>query len=459
LICTVEEINNKTRYRAIIREDYFHIIGHTFFIFPFYNEKDLDEKIQVKFEWKNFPTNYNFANSFGTQQQEQTTYASIREIKHSIYVGGDFRIHQFTCENNPIFVAIRGEHDFDDAQLIELAQKIIPSQRNFWNDHNFPYFLITTIPMDAKHSIGGSGLENAFSIFLGKTYNIMQKLTYLLSHEHFHTWNGRKIKREEPERLVCWFSEGFTDYYAALLNLRSGLISFEEYIENYNFCLYKYFTSKAKNRPNTEILEKYWQDEEINKLPYQRGQILAHNWNVLFQKESNGKCSIDNVMFDILEQAQTNNRLFSAKLFIEIMQKYLPQSIAPDIEKYIDNGETIIPLENAFGDQCTLEWHKTGEIELGFDAEKSIDIDKVNEAAKTGQELELGKIHVVNKDSNAYKAGLRDGQTILNISKSLYRNPIYPITLKIRDLDGTVKEISYIPVKKQEINVPQYRLA
>jgi predicted metalloprotease with PDZ domain len=61
----------------------------------------------------------------------------------------------------------------------------------------------------------------------------------LISHEYFHTWNVKRLKPREFERLdldrenptrLLWFFEGFTSYYDDLLLLRSGCIDAARYL-------------------------------------------------------------------------------------------------------------------------------------------------------------------------------------------------------------------------------------
>jgi len=61
----------------------------------------------------------------------------------------------------------------------------------------------------------------------------------LISHEYFHTWNVKRLKPRDFERIdfghenytrLLWFFEGFTSYYDDLLLLRAGLIDAPRYL-------------------------------------------------------------------------------------------------------------------------------------------------------------------------------------------------------------------------------------
>jgi predicted metalloprotease with PDZ domain len=350
----------KVYYRPLITKDFFHVIGHGLFILPGCFE--LDSRVSVNIYWEGFDTNYSLANSHGVNNHVQKLNISVQELLHAVYTGGDFRIYKIECKQAPIFVAIRGNWLFKDTDFVLMVNKIISAQREFWNDYDFPYFLITVIPVIKSENIcmtGGTGLENSFAMFLGsKKFMTLHKLAWTISHEHFHTWNGRKIGRQEPEALIYWFAEGFTSYYTVLLNLRAGIYTIDNYVKEYNKTLLNYFISPVRNEENIEILKKFWVNHDIEHLPYYRGTILAHEWNLHIKKESKERYSLDNVMFDILYQAQKNKRVFTAELFDNVIKKYLKEGVAQEIDMYIDRGETIELSPDALGPCFMLAWEK-----------------------------------------------------------------------------------------------------
>src|SRR2546427_6988193 len=95
----------------------------------------------------------------------------------------------------------------------------------------------------------GGGLEHSaaqFDImpkgaFADATGNFGSFMVPLMSHEYFHLWN---VKRMRPAEMwpydyhgeqytpLLWWSEGVTDYYADLTNVRSGLWTPEQFLNN-----------------------------------------------------------------------------------------------------------------------------------------------------------------------------------------------------------------------------------
>ena len=453
VICSVKYLSTlvgkKDHYSPILTKEYFHLIGKNCIVYPHWdNEKisdisGLQDKFNITLKWENFPESWQLANSYGVNEKEQHLQLSIPLLRQSVYVAGDYKINKLECMGKPFFTAARGELPFNDNELATLVESIIKTQRNFWKDYDFPYYIITAISIGDQKSFGGTCLNNAFSLFLGTKNFSMKRLAGLLSHEHFHTWNGHKILTKEPEKLVYWFSEGFTEYYAQLLLLRADNTTIEEFVESYNNMLYKLYTSPVKNEPNERILKDMRNNYDIEKLPYFRGEVLAHNWDTQIKLATNGKHSLDDLMFDILREAVEKGEASCAELINRLSKKYLLTGLEEEIEKHVNAGQTIIPHEKALGPCCTLEWQKMKNATLGGKPK-----------------IENGKHLVDSLDPTgaAYKAGLRNGQIILESNIPFVLKPDFLIKLKIQDLDGSIKNIEFYPAGDQEFDVPQYVL-
>ncbi|MGI4752765.1 MAG: hypothetical protein ACRYE8_03440 [Janthinobacterium lividum] len=99
-----------------------------------------------------------------------------------------------------------------------------------------------------------------------------------------HNWIGKKIRNTSD--LNYWWSEGFTDYYSRVLALRSGVITVEEFVEEFNQFFKDYYLSPVINEPNSKIEEDSWRNYAVSKLPYYRGFIFALYLNNLIKENS-----------------------------------------------------------------------------------------------------------------------------------------------------------------------------
>ncbi|NUO49347.1 MAG: hypothetical protein HOV80_10870 [Polyangiaceae bacterium] len=425
-------------YRVLVQKDYLHAIGHGLWVTPLDDGKT---PRAIHLRWTGFPEGTAFANSFGAGvgAHGQAFRETVDHFRHAVFVAGDFRLHEATVRGKKVSVALRGKWTFSDAEFVDLIGKVVETERAFFNDDDFDRFLVTLLPTgNGCCSYGGTGLTNSFATFVSSNLPIERRMKHLLSHELFHTWNGRRIGRQDPEELVYWFSEGFTDYYAELLSFRSGLISLQEYVDSINSTLRQYHLSPAKNAPNEAIAKSFWSDRAIERLPYQRGHLLALMWNDRIRAQGKGT-SIDNVMRDLFAAARDHGTVVSAASVDALTKPYLADGIAADIIKYVEKGETVPSSASTLGPCVRLASAKIGAFELGFD-EKASD--------------EAGKIAGVVKGSAAERAGVRDG---MKLRRSKWASdPTKPVLLIVVDGERE-KTIEYLPQGKA-ISVPQYRL-
>lgn len=432
---------SENRYRPAVQNEYFHWLGHGGWMRPAW---DNGETVLVSLQWKNLPKAWTIANSFGINQRRQRFRAMLGEFVHSIFVGGDFRVNSVVVGGKPVHTVVRGSWQFSDAVFADLVRRIVEAERTFWRDYNAPYYLVTLIPLDdppKSTALGGDGLTNSFALFCARNAKIID-LYDLLAHEYFHNWNPGKLGQvKQPEQQIYWFSEGFTDYYAYLLLLRNGVISLDEYVQKYNNLIHEYYLSPVRTESNQRVIKDYWNDYGVQKLPYRRGLLLAANWNALIRTATDGKNSLDDVMLDLFRASQQRNPQLTAELINEHIRRYAGRDVLPDIRRYIDDGELIVPDKNALGSYVELGIAEVHLFELGFDLETLL-----NKKVIAG----------VKEDSAAYRAGLRDNQVV--VRRSIYfGDTTKPVEITIREGIGE-RTIRYYPASRNTVGVPQYKL-
>ena len=379
-------------HEAIIRTDLVHSVGYGIFAIP--SDAEETDKISFNIEWKEMPNKWKTISSYGTAKLLNFT-AKAQELLHAIYAAGNLRIYQIVDNKNPVFLSLYGSFDVKDNSIVASLQEIVKTQRSFFNDHDFPYYAISLIEGNDPNSMGGTRLYDSFAAYLPKGMNHTDYYI-LFAHEHLHNWIGGKISNNERGSLDYWWSEGFTDYYARVLALRSGGISLEEFIDECNQILRNYYLSPVINQPNTRIKNSFWKNENIQKLPYARGFVFAVYLNSLIKLHDDTK-SVDNIILDLFKIAK--QQPFSVKSFKEIAKNYTFQGVKQEISKFIDQGKTIDLTVAA--SILPLEKIKMGPYQRGFDRDKILK-NKI--------------IHNINPNSNAYKAGLRNGDKVVEFS-------------------------------------------
>lgn len=353
----VEEVRNGdielgNHFMATINKKYFHFLGETFFITPAW---DKDNVYIFKIAWNHMPSTWNLTNSFGINEKYQEVKIPLWQFKHSVFTGGDFRIIKKFAGNNSFYTAIRGKWKFSDDQLTDLCSAILKTERNFWNDNNFPFYLITVLPMKGSDDQVGAVRYNSFLLYLSDNRIIDDRLKRVIAHEAFHTWIGEKTQFTDPEQLVYWFKEGFTDYYSELLLLRAKLISLEEYVNQYNVILETYFTSPMRYEKNERLINEFWSDPDLTRLPYQRGQIFAHNLNYLIIKNTSGNKSLDDLMRDLYSRCLNESLIISNGSLSALIRFYAGDQILSDMMRVLNSGYVLKAIPEALGPCFKME--------------------------------------------------------------------------------------------------------
>jgi predicted metalloprotease with PDZ domain len=441
-------LNSSTRFRTDLSPDYFHIIGTTSLVHPEINDWAI---VDVHFDWQKLPAEWSLATSFGTDNRCQSFHGPWRLALHSLFVGGDYRVYRTTLAGNALGFAIRGKWGFTDDDWVSQVRKIVEFERGFWHDNAFPYFLVTLTPLEQETgSSGGTALTAAFMMHLSKLDRLTPGILGIIAHETFHGWNPQKIGQPPGSGyLVSWFYEGFTAHYQDLMLLHAGLITFPDYVEKVNEKLKRYELSAGTGVSLQEFVRQHSANKSVlDDLDQRRGAVLANWLDATIRKRTSNKASLDNLMLDLAAQgiayqrrhsgnlmALTNKRLFRAAT------RYIGREPATFLRHYVELGGSIPVPVNALGPCVRSHTDAIARFDPGFD------LESVSSENKT--------VSGVEPDSEAYRAGLRDGQELAGWS--VYKGDTSKqIKLKIKGAEGQ-RVIEYFPLGKR-VPVQQFTL-
>lgn len=408
------------RHRPVIERDRFHFVGHGVFAFP---SRLYEARARVRMRWEAFPPGWTIANSRGAGVRHQEFAATGYELQHAVYVGGDYRLRFFDVDGRPAAVALRGKWRFSDRALARTLARLLKAQRDFWADHDFPFFFVAQSPSPEGDPGGGTALTDSVTVSVPRESGL-DALTRLYAHEFFHEWNGVRMDGDGDSRRLDWFTEGFTDYYARLLNLRAGLLTFEEYVDEFNYALYRSVVAP-----------------EAERLSYRRGDALAHNWDALIRARTGGRRSLDDVMRDVLRTARADGWVLTGRTVAETADAHAFAGFAREVLRRVDAGERVSPDPGALGPCARLEPLETGEYDPDLD-------DRRMRPGRTVERVEPA--------GEAYRAGLRPGQLILEWRGSRGR-PWLPVEAKISDESGE-RWLTFRPVSGRKVTVPFFRV-
>ncbi|WP_216818544.1 hypothetical protein [Solirubrum puertoriconensis] len=343
--------------RPRVTDTYFHVLGESLFAMPeFITNAPTEPSITANIRWVGFPKGYVLHNTFASQVAQQTFRGKLwTQFFRSLYVGGDYRLQQFSYRNKPVYLAVRGQwQHYDDARVLSSMQKVLSTQREFWNDAGpamYTVFLSPTISTADTtwrgQSMRGESMYQGFKLQSSNNpFNNWDVLSYMFNHEMMHDWLGGQIGAAHEE-LNYWFTEGFTDYYAYKNRLRNGDLSLEDWVKSFNSRIIKsLYNNPERNQPNYVLKENFWKSRSFETLAYRRGAVFAFWLDNQILKKSNYTRSLDNLMRDMLQACRQPGQKFTDERFLAMVQDYLHQDISAFFQKHILVGADL-PLSSA----------------------------------------------------------------------------------------------------------------
>lgn len=254
--------------------------------------------------------------------------------------------------------------------------------------------------------------KNITDEFFNENYS--PKYYAFLCHRHLHNW-VRDKQQNSANKDAMLYGMGLTDYYQLLIQHKYQNITLDDLVNHTNKYLRAYYTSFA----NTD-------NKFTDKTKYYHGFLLGMYVNNMII-EHNPKYSINDVVHDLLRVAYKES--FKTETFINIVKNYVSKDQLNQILEFINKNKTI-----TFNNK-TLPLRKImiGKYDLGFD----YDYLKKNST-----------VHGIDKDSNAYKAGLRNGDRVIsyNIQKNIR---------KVSTVITPTHEYNFIPEHHKKINIFQ----
>ena len=441
-------VDAKTHYEPVVRDDLLHLIGETGLIYPQW----LDDRgpVDIDVTWSGLrERGWTTATSFDAEGGR--IHRSLPAFRHAMFFAGRLRVYDRGIKGGTLRVAIYGDAwDFQDHEFVNLVERIVVAERTILDDYSDPYFLVTVVPMGPRStpqsfSFAGTGLTNCFALFLPPGTAVVQgsrhrgQILHLLAHEYFHTWNGGKMLMEEPEQLVYWFSEGFTDFYASRFLRSAGLIDDAEWANRLNDTLKSLWLSPVSTEPAETIRREFWSRQEVNELPYHRGEIVALALDEEIRRGSGGARTLDDFMRDRLAAARRGEKSETGRLLAGIAHA-TNLEFADSLRRVVVSGALPSLPSHLTEPAATREDVDGHRYDAGFDVDATLK-SKVVSGVRGG--------------SAAQKAGLSDGQAVEGLS--IYRGDANrEIDLTVRDHNQR-RSIRFFP-RGPAISIPSYRL-
>ncbi|AVS69545.1 peptidase M61 [Paracidovorax avenae] len=295
--------------------------------------------------------------------------ASYDELVDCPVEMGPFWSARFTACGVPHRLVVAGAApSFDGERLLADTRRICEAGIRFWHGAGKPPYAQYLFMLNVMDD-GYGGLEHRNSTALAcsrrdlprqgeaRTPEGYTTLLGLISHEHFHTWNVKRLRPAELARYdytqenytrLLWFFEGFTSYYDDLLLRRAGLIDDATYLR-----LLAKNINQVLQTPGRRVqsvadasfdawVKYYRQDENTPNATvsyYTKGALVGLCLDLALRRE--GRTTLDDVMRALWDRCDAGP--MSEDDLLAVIEALSGRSFAREIAEWV-HGTGDLPL-------------------------------------------------------------------------------------------------------------------
>jgi len=423
------ELDWESAHYPVTTKTFFHGFGDTFLITP-QSGGGLPEVYNFTLRWV-LPPGWDAVCSWGKGRSVGAPLAPA-DLRNSSYLAGEIVVRTVERDGLRVTVALRDRFRFDADEFAKLATTIVEQECRFMGEQSFPPFVVVAVPIGLPINAGdtrlmGMGLYNSFTLLAAPGSTLTDAFEHLFAHELFHYWNGRLLKAEPPDKLVYWFVEGFTDYYALRILYESGHWTPEVYCKWINRHLREYHNNPAVHATNQEIAERYWKERDtVGEVAYQRGLLLGLRWHRL-ARQRGVPDGLDRLFKTLVERGRRGGFEVSNDTIRQAGIELLGAWFAEELDRFVARAETVDVPADALAPELIGTSRRVHSFELGFDASAT---------------SRARRIRGLVARSEAEKAGLREGDEV--VAAKTHRDPDQQIELTVRR-QGKLQTVRYYP--------------
>jgi predicted metalloprotease with PDZ domain len=232
------------------------------------------------------------------------------------------------------------------ATVLKTLGQVIPPEAAVFGEVPWPNYTVMQIN-DSSYGGGASGLEHQDSHVdvVGATLLDEPFITGLYAHEIFHSWN---VKRMRPAEMVpyrydvsqptpwLWVSEGITDYYADLAEVRGGVVPDSGFYRLTSDKIDQVADAPPVALTDASLSTWVHPTDGTGYLYYPKGSLAGFMLDVIVRDASDNHQSLDDIMRGVYTTTYKKGRGFTAsdwwgavthaaggKSFVEFNRRYV----------------------------------------------------------------------------------------------------------------------------------------
>src|SRR5437867_4007571 len=401
---------------ARIAGDFGQFLGTNVFL---YEERQLERPAEVRFT---LPAGWQVTTALrGAGPYTAPNYHELADAQTFV---GKYSLDSLQVDSKWIRIAVWPADAYTTAvqrNMRTAVEKIAKSENALFSgppyDHYTVFFNVIREPVNF-----GGGLEHSASqfdimpqgAFADAAGNFGDFMVPLMSHEYFHLFNVKRIRpaemwpydyHAEQYTPLLWWSEGVTDYYSDLTNIRSGLWTADQFLSN-----------AGQDMQQVEATPERWSEEDrsgatwikevfvnSSQLYYPKGALTGMLLDISIRDATDNRHRLDDVMRALYSRFYERQRGFTTGDLLGLLREFGMPDVDAFYQRYI-NGRDPLPYESVFAKAgIAVERQTTSNPFLGVNAQPN----------------DQGKMVVqgVVPGSAAEAAGLAPGDVLLKIGE------------------------------------------
>lgn len=342
--------------------DFGQFLGTNLFL---YEEGQLDRPAEVRFS---LPAGWQVTTALkgsGTGPYTAPTYHELADAETFV---GKYSLDSLTVDGKAIRLAVWPADAYTPAVARNMRtdmEKIARTENALFGgppyEHYTVFFNVIRQPINFAE-----GLEHSASqfdilpqgVFADAAGTFGDFMIPLMSHEYFHLFNVKRIRpaamwpyeyHAEQYTPLLWWSEGVTDYYADLTNIRSGLWTTEQYLANV-----------AQDMQQVESAPEPWSEEDgsvatwINEvfvnssqLYYPKGALTGMLLDISLRDATDNRRGLDDVMRALYTRFYQKQKGFTTGDLLALLREFGMPDADAFYRHYIQARDPL-PYESVF---------------------------------------------------------------------------------------------------------------
>jgi len=226
---------------------------------------------------------------------------------------------------------------------------VIPVEAKVFGE--VPWTTYTVMQIADPSYSGGSGLEhqNSHVDVLGQGMIGSPVMPSLYAHEIFHAWNVKRLRPsdlwpyrydvEQPTTML-WISEGITDYYADLAELRGGIVDPKEFYRMTTDKMLQVDVLPPTSLEDASLSTWVHPRDGTEYVYYPKGSLAGLLLDIMIRDGSDNHASLDEVFRSLYNAAYKNGRGFTLDEWWSTVSKAANgKSFTDFYSRYIDGRE------------------------------------------------------------------------------------------------------------------------